>query len=69
MYRIQQLPEVQSPVPYLTATTRKWHSQRPWWQDWLWAMFTYKVYGFDTELTLLKCLTDLSGEGYKLMVL
>lgn len=38
------------------------------WQDWLWAMSTDKVYGFDTELTLLK-LTDLSGECYTLMVL
>lgn len=42
---------------------------RPRQRDWLWAMLTDKVYGFDTEVTLLKCLTDLNEESYRLVVL
>ncbi len=43
-------------------------SQSPQRQDWLWAMSTDKVYGFDTELTLLKCFnwshrTALQADG------
>lgn len=59
---------MQSPIPYLTATT-PWHCLRPRRQDWLWAMSTDKVYGFDTELTLMKILTVVNRVCYRLVVL
>ena len=57
------------PVPYLTATTPQRPGLSPRQQDWLWAMSIDKVYGFDTEVTLLKCVSDLMGQCYKLAVL
>lgn len=52
---LTKLPEVQSPIPYLRQPQHQWHSPSPQWQDWLWAMSIDKVYGFDTELTLMIC--------------
>ena len=63
------LPEVQSSIHYLSASDMASTQALSLGWDWLWASSTDKVYGFDTEVTLVICLIHLNEEQYMLVAL